>query len=136
MLTLTPWRGGVVVAVATVLGIADAGGEAAGHLDLVVGHVGDPGVVVHARAALVAVVGAGRVLLQGRVIEVAHRRLRQRQVQAGRLRRGGAGSGLGQHGSRQGQAQQQGQGADHDGAPADRWPRNTRRYRPTLAGVA
>src|SRR5690606_17810300 len=44
-------RGRVVVAVATVLGIADAGGETAGHLDLVVGDVGDLRVVVHARAA-------------------------------------------------------------------------------------
>ena len=70
-------RGGVVVAVATVLGIADTGGEAAGYLDLVIGDVGDLRVVVYARAALVTVVRARRVLLQGRVVEVAHRRLRR-----------------------------------------------------------
>ena len=100
-------RGRVVVAVATVLRIADAGGEAAGHLDLVVGHVGDLRIVVYARAALVTVIGAGRVLLQGRVVEVAHRRLRQRQVQ----RACGAVAPAADWASTvPGQAQQQGQG--------------------------
>ncbi len=109
--------GRVVMTVAVILGIADAGGKAAVDPQLVVGHMGNAigGPVGGAPAGAVAVEGAGRIAAQGLIAQVLQRRVRDAQVQSGGgLRAGGACSRLGQRHTGQGQAQQQGKQADHE----------------------